>query len=75
MDYSIPGFPVHHQLLELTQTHGYKVTAESGSCDKSYYYGDLQGVDKEEITVRRNLSTRWAGEGERKQEHMYLGTG
>ena len=21
MDYSIPGFPVHHQLLELTQTH------------------------------------------------------
>ena len=21
MDYSKPGFPVHHQLLELTQTH------------------------------------------------------
>ena len=21
MDYSMPGFPVHHQLLELTQTH------------------------------------------------------
>ena len=21
MDYSTPGFPVHHQLLELTQTH------------------------------------------------------
>ena len=21
MDYSMPGFPVHHQLLELAQTH------------------------------------------------------
>ena len=21
MDHSMPGFPVHHQLLELTQTH------------------------------------------------------
>ena len=21
MDYSTPGFPVHHQLLELAQTH------------------------------------------------------
>ena len=25
MDCSIPGFPVHHQLLELTQTHGHRV--------------------------------------------------
>ena len=22
MDYSTPGFPVHHRLLEFTQTHG-----------------------------------------------------
>ena len=21
MDFSVPGFPIHHQLLELTQTH------------------------------------------------------
>ena len=26
MDCSIPGFPVHHQLLELTQTHVYWVS-------------------------------------------------
>ena len=25
MDYSTPGFPVHHQLLELTQTHVHRV--------------------------------------------------
>ena len=25
MDYSTPSFPVHHQLLELTQTHVYQV--------------------------------------------------
>ena len=25
MDYSIPGFPVHHQLPELTQTHVHRV--------------------------------------------------
>ena len=25
MDYSMPGFPVHHQLLEFTQTHVYQV--------------------------------------------------
>ena len=25
MDFSTPGFPVHHQLLELTQTHVYRV--------------------------------------------------
>ena len=25
MDYSTPGFPVHHQLLELTQTHAHRV--------------------------------------------------
>ena len=25
MDYSAPGFPVHHQLLELTQTHVHQV--------------------------------------------------
>ena len=25
MDCSMPGFPVHHQLLELTQTHVYRV--------------------------------------------------
>ena len=26
MDYSMPGFPVHHQLLELTQTHVHRVS-------------------------------------------------
>ena len=26
MDCSTPGFPVHHQLLELAQTHGHQVT-------------------------------------------------
>ena len=26
MDCSMPGFPVHHQLLELTQTHVYQVS-------------------------------------------------
>ena len=25
MDCSVPGFPVHHQLLELTQTHVYRI--------------------------------------------------
>ena len=25
VDYSVPGFPVHHQLLEFTQTHVYRV--------------------------------------------------
>ena len=25
MDYSMPGFPVHHQLLEFTQTHVHRV--------------------------------------------------
>ena len=25
MDCSMPGFPVHHQLLELAQTHAYRV--------------------------------------------------
>ena len=25
MDYSMPGFPVHHQLLEFTQTHARQV--------------------------------------------------
>ena len=25
MDWSTPDFPVHHQLLELTQTHGHQV--------------------------------------------------
>ena len=26
MDYSTPGFPVHHQLPELTQTHVHRVS-------------------------------------------------
>ena len=26
MDCSTPGFPVHHQLLELAQTHGHRVS-------------------------------------------------
>ena len=26
MDCSMPGFPVHHQLLEFTQTHVYRVS-------------------------------------------------
>ena len=26
MDYSVPGFPVHHQLLELAQTHVHRVS-------------------------------------------------
>ena len=26
MDCSMPGFPVHHQLLELTQTHVHRVS-------------------------------------------------
>ena len=26
MDYSTPGFPVHHQLLELAQTHDHRVS-------------------------------------------------
>ena len=26
MDYSIPGFPVHHQLLEFSQTHVHRVS-------------------------------------------------
>ena len=26
MDCSTPGFPVHHQLLELTQTHVHRVS-------------------------------------------------
>ena len=26
MDYSTPDFPIHHQLLELTQTHVYRVS-------------------------------------------------
>ena len=26
MDWSMPGFPVHHQLLELAQTHVHRVT-------------------------------------------------
>ena len=26
MDYSTPGVPVHHQLLELTQTHVHQVS-------------------------------------------------
>ena len=26
MDFSTPGFPVHHQLLELTQTHVHQVS-------------------------------------------------
>ena len=26
MDYSVPGFPVHHQLSELTQTHVNRVS-------------------------------------------------
>ena len=26
MDYSTPGFPVHHQLQELAQTHVYRVS-------------------------------------------------
>ena len=26
MDYSMPGFPVHHQLLELAQTHIHRVS-------------------------------------------------
>ena len=26
MDCSMPGFPVHHELLELAQTHGHRVS-------------------------------------------------
>ena len=26
MDCSMPGFPVHHQLLEFTQTHGHQIS-------------------------------------------------
>ena len=26
MDYSTPGFPVHHHLLEFAQTHVYRVS-------------------------------------------------
>ena len=25
MEYSMPGFPVHYQLLELTETHAHRV--------------------------------------------------
>ena len=29
VDCSTPGYPVHHQLLELTQTHGHRVVMPS----------------------------------------------
>ena len=39
MDYSTPGFPVHHQLPELAQTHLYKIL-ESAS-ETAVTEGDL----------------------------------
>ena len=34
MDYSTPGFPVHHQLAELAQTHAHRVVKAGEGDDR-----------------------------------------
>ena len=54
MDWSMPGFPVHHQLLEIPQTHVHRVSdaiqpshplsSPSPAFDLSQHQGLFQGV-------------------------------
>ena len=67
MDCSTPGFPVHHQLLELTQTHVHRVSdviqpshplssPSPPTFNLSQHQGLFQWVNKAEIDVFLELS-------------------
>ena len=62
MDCSTPGFPVHHQLLELTQTHACCVTAAIQSSDPlsspsppAFNLSQHQGLFNESVLCIRQL--------------------
>ena len=67
MDCSMPGFPVHHQLLELTQTHVHQVSdaiqpshplssPSPPTFNISQHQGLFQWVNKAEVHVFLELS-------------------
>ena len=67
MDCSMPGFPVHHQLLELTQTHVHQVSdaiqpshplssPSPPTFNISQHQGLFQWVNKAEVDVFLELS-------------------
>ena len=50
VDCFIPGFPVHHQLLELVQTHVHRVSdaiifQDIHSLNTLFHYGLLQNIE------------------------------
>ena len=59
MDCSTPGFPVHHQLLELTQTHGHqdsdaiKPSHPLSSPSPTLYLSQHQGLFNESVLLIR----------------------
>ena len=60
MDYSTPGFPVHHQLLELTQTHRISYAIQpshplSSPSPPAFNPSQHQGFSKESV-----LHIRWS---------------
>ena len=61
MDCSMPGFPVHHQLLELAKTHVYRVSDGIQpshpllSPSSAFNLSQLQGLSNEPV-----LPIRWA---------------
>ena len=44
MDYSVPGFPVHNQLLELTQTHVDGVSDAIQPSHPAFHLSQHQGL-------------------------------
>ena len=58
MDFSTPGFPLHYQLPELTQTHVDQVS------DAIQPWGQKNPLEKKMTTQASILAWRFHGQGE-----------
>ena len=57
IDCSMPGFPVHHQLLELTQTHVYHYKKKTGGTSLEVQWLGLGAVTTQSL----GLISSWLG--------------
>ena len=82
MDYSRPGFPVHHQLLELAQIHVYQVgdaiqpshplsSPTPPSLNLSQHQGLFQGVNSS-LQVAKELELKFSFSVSPSSEHPGL---
>ena len=58
MDCSVPGFPVHHQLLELAQTHVHRVSDAIQPSNPLSYTSPAFNLSQHQTTLQVNLCCR-----------------